>query len=52
MHEDLLAFLRAEGIATLDVRAALRVEAYWDVTDHLTPEANVRLAEELARLVR
>jgi hypothetical protein len=52
MYDEILAFLRAEGIPTRDLRAPMRVASYWDVTDHLTPEGNVRLAQELAEHVR
>lgn len=48
MYDDLLAFLKAEGIPARDVRGPMNDPAYWDGTDHLWPAANVRLAAELA----
>jgi lysophospholipase L1-like esterase len=51
MYDDIGGFLRAEGIPTRDVRAEMASPSYFDLSDHLTPPGNERMAEALAKVI-
>ncbi len=51
MYDDILGFLRAEGIRTFDARTRLNQPAYFDDTDHLTTEGDDHMVDMLAGIV-